>query len=482
MAAAAATAAAPVEFNPTRQGKFKVLIGDSLKPGADDAQSSSSSPSSVYSSFRYNTAPPAGPSKLSSQGTSGQFSLSYDDDKETAFTGAQRPGRKLECILVYNPKDNTFTLERTSSVFTFNQSHPFSDTPPIPTATYEDDLTTTTTSTVSTVNNNNNGNGNGNNSDDEDAQLADAENPFDVRHFTNRVLPNSDEDEDERDDQKDEDSDVEMEDVDAQATPPEPEAEQEAAVTPGQSASTPIPAASSSATATPNPTLGPMKRKPKKPVDPFMKPTRKPKVPASAASASNAGRSPLLHPDMAGNGKEASMSPQPRLPSPMHLNGKPTQRRGRVQQKEESSESDADSSDEDDDRSRRPLPINKPIQSIAMSREPSFSGSILSNHTPEVLDFPDPKSEDKADADEDDFDLDAAMAEEFDFMADDDEEGGAGGGGGMGELTIEGEDDSRSGIGLAIGGLGGNVAPVSLSSMLGSRRRDESEEESSEEE
>ncbi|RVD89944.1 uncharacterized protein DFL_000930 [Arthrobotrys flagrans] len=446
---AAATTAAPVEFNPTRQGKFKVLIGDSLKPGAEDGQSSN-----VYSSFRYNTAPPSGPSKLS-QGDNGQFNLSYEDDKETSYTGAQRPGRKLECILVYNPKDNTFTLERTSSVFTFNRSHPFSDIASIPTATYEDEATAVA-----------------GNSDDEDAQLADAENPFDVRHFTSRVLPNSEEDEDEREDQKEEDTDVEMEDVDAQAAAAEPEPEQETAVTPGQSASTPIP--TSSATPTPNPSLGPMKRKTKV-VNPFMKPTRKPK----ATAASNTGKSPLLHPDMAAHGKEASMSPQPRLPSPMHLDRKPAARKGRVQQKEESSESDVDSSDEDDDR-RRPPPVNKHIQSVAMSREPSFSGSILSNNAPDELEFPDPKSEDKGDAEDDDFDLDAAMAEEFDFMDEDDEGGGGGGGGG--ELTIEGEDDNRSGIGLGIGNLSSTAAPVSLSSMMGGRRRDESEEESSEEE
>ncbi|KAK6512712.1 hypothetical protein TWF506_008883 [Arthrobotrys conoides] len=442
---ATATTVAPVEFNSTRQGKFKVLIGDSLKPGAEDAQSAN-----VYSSFRYNTTPPSGPSKLSRTGTS-QFNLSYEDDKEISYTGAQRPGRKLECILVYNPKDNTFTLERTSSVFTFNQSHPFSDIPSIPTATYEDEVTATV-----------------GNSDDEDAQLADAENPFDVRHFTTRVLPNSDEDEDEREDQKEEDTDIEMEDVDAQATATELELEQETAVTPGQSASTPIP--SSSATATPNPSLGVIKRKTKV-VNPFMKPTRKQRVPA----ASNTGKSPLLHPDMAANGKEASMSPQPRLPSPMHIDRKPAARKGRVQQKEESSESDIDSSDEEDDR-RRPLPVNKHIQSVAMSREPSFSGSILSNNAPDELEFPDPKSEDKGDAEDDDFDLDAAMAEEF---MDDDDEGGGGGGG---ELTIEGEDDNRSGIGLGIGNISGTAVPVSLSSMMGGRRRDESEEESSEEE
>ncbi|KAK6525571.1 hypothetical protein TWF281_010628 [Arthrobotrys megalospora] len=448
---AAAVSAAPVEFNPTRQGKFKVLIGDSLKPGPEDGQSSN-----IYSSFRYNTAPPSSPSKLS-QTNNGQFSLSYEDDKETSYTGAQRPGRKLECVLVYNPKDNTFTLERTSSVFTFNQSHPFSDIASIPTATYEDEATAV-----------------GGNSDDEDAQLADAENPFDVRHFTNRVLPNSDDDEDEREDQKEEDTDVEMEDVDAQGTATELEPEQEIAVTPGQSASTPIP--TSSATPTPNPSLGPMKRKMKKPIDPFMKPTRKPKAPA----ASNTGKSPLLHPDMAVHGKEASVSPQ-RLPSPMHTDRKPQARKGRVQQREESSESDADSSDVDDDhrRSLQP-PVNKHIQSVAMSRETSFSGSILSNNAPDELEFPDPKSEDKGDVEDDDFDLDAAMAEEFDFMDEDGDEGGGGGGGG--ELTIEGEDDNRSGIGLGIGNLSGTAVPVSLSSMMGGRRRDESEEESSEEE
>ncbi|KAK6336625.1 hypothetical protein TWF718_009421 [Orbilia javanica] len=450
-AAVAAAAAAAVEFNPTRQGKFKVLIGDSLKPGAEDGQSSN-----VYSSFRYNTAPPSGSSKLS-QTDNGHFNLSYEDDKETSYAGAQRPGRKLECILVYNPKDNTFTLERTSSVFTFNQSHPFSGIEPIPAATYEDEATATAAG----------------NSDDEDAQLADAENPFDIRHFTNRVLPNSDEDEDEREDHKEEDTDVEMEDADGQAITTEPEPEQETAVTPGQSASTPIPA--SSATATPNPSLGPIKRKTKVPVNPFMKPTRKPKAPA----ASNTGKSPLLHPDMAAQGKEASMSPQPRLPSPMHLDRKQAPRKGRVQQKEDSSESDVDSSDEDDDR-RRPPPVNRHIQAAAMSREPSFSGSILSKNAPDELEFPDPKSEDKGDAEDDDFDLDAAMAEEFDFMDEDDEGGGGGGGGG--ELTIEGEDDNRSGIGLGIGNLNSTAAPVSLSSMMGGRRRDESEEESSEEE
>ncbi|KAF3085323.1 hypothetical protein TWF569_001331 [Orbilia oligospora] len=444
---AAATTVAPVEFNPTRQGKFKVLIGDSLKPGAEDGQSPN-----VYSSFRYNTAPPSGPSKLS-QTDNGQFNLLYEDDRETSYTGAQRPGRKLECILVYNPKDNTFTLERTSSIFTFNQSHPFSEVPSIPAATYEDEVTAAV-----------------GNSDDEDAQLADAENPFDVRHFTSRVLPNSDEDDDEREDQKEEDTDVEMEDVDPQAAVTEPEQEQETAVTPGQSASTPIPA--SSATPIPNPSLGMIKRKTKA-VNPFMKPTRKPKAPA----ASNAGRSPLLHPDMAAHGKEASMSPQPRLPSPMHIDRKPAARKGRVQQKEESSESDADSSDEENNR-RRPPPVNKHIQSVAMSREPSFSGSILSNNAPDELEFPDPKSEDKGDGEDDDFDLDKAMAEEFDFMEDDDE----GEGGGGGELTIEGEDENRSGIGLGIGNISSTAVPVSLSSMMGGRRRDESEEESSEEE
>ncbi|KAK6507396.1 hypothetical protein TWF481_005829 [Arthrobotrys musiformis] len=458
---AAATAVAPVEFNPTRQGKFKVLIGDSLKPGAEDGQSSN-----VYSSFRYNTAPPSGPSKLS-QGDNGQFNLSYEDRKETSYTGAQRPGRKLECILVYNPKDNTFTLERTSSVFTFNQSHPFSEIASIPSATYEDDATAVAAG----------------NSDDEDAQLADAENPFDVRHFANRVLPNSDEDEDEREDQKEEDSDVEMEDVDAQVMAAEPEPEQEAAVTPGQSASTPVPA--SSATQTPNPSLGRIKRKTKV-VDPFMKPTRKPKAPA-ASSAANARKSPLLHPGTAAYGKEASMSPQPYLPSPMHHDRKPPARKGRVQQKEESSESDVDSSDEDDNR-RRPPPVNKHIQSVAMSREQSFSGSILSNNAPDELEFPDPKSEDKGDADEEDFDFARAMAEEFDLMGDDDDdednddEFDRGGGGGGGELTIEGEDDNRSGIGLGIGNLSGNPEPISLRSIVGGGGGNESEEESSEEE
>ncbi|KAK6537688.1 hypothetical protein TWF694_011861 [Orbilia ellipsospora] len=446
-----ATASA-VEFNPTRQGKFKVLIGDSIKHTADDAQSSS-----VYSSFRYNAAPPSGTSKLS-QADAGQFNLSYEDEKETAYAGTQRPGRKLECILVYNPKDNSFTLERMTSVFTFNQSHPTSDMASIPTATYDDDPAT----------------GAGNSTDDEDAQLADAENPFDIRHFNSRALPNSDEDDDEREETKEEDTDVDMEDVDTHTTAVEPEHEPEIALTPGPASSTPIPA--SSATPTPNPALPMLKRKPKKPVDPFMKPTRgKPKAPANPA---NQGRSPLLHPDAALHAKEASMSPQPRLPSPMHLDRKATSRNSRV--KEVSSESDADSSDEDSDNDRRrrpPPPTNKHIRSGGMSREPSFTGSILSNNAPDELEFPDPKSEDKGEAAEEEvFDLDRAMLEEFDFSGDEDEVAGGGG-----DLMIEGEEERR-GIGLGINNLNSGVAPVSLSSITGGRGRDESEEESSEEE
>ncbi|KAF3935941.1 hypothetical protein ABW20_dc0110482 [Dactylellina cionopaga] len=448
-----------VEFNPTRQGKFKVLIGDSLKPGAEDGQSATT----AYSSFRYNSVPPAGPSKLS-QADNGQFNLSYEDGKETAYAGSQRLGRKLECVMVYNPKDNTFTLERMSSVFTFNQSQPVSNLATIPTATYEDEAAA----------------GGGNSTDDEDAQLADAENPFDVRHFS-RVLSNEDEDEDEREEQKDEDTDVDMEDADVHITATEhdqddQEHEQETALTPGASSSTPIPA--SSLTPTPNPALPALKRKPKKPVDPFMKPSRKPK----AVASSHAGRSPLLHPDAALHGKDASMSPQPRLPSPMHIDRKAPARKTRQQQREQSSESDADSSDEDsgDERRRRPPPISKHVRSSGMSREPSFAGSILSNTAPDELEFPDPKSEDKAGGgvEDDDFDLEGAMAEEFDFMDDDDEGGGGDGGGG--DLMIEGEDQ-KSGIGLGINNLNSTVAPVSLSSMLGVRR-DESEEESSEEE
>ncbi|EPS45606.1 hypothetical protein H072_425 [Dactylellina haptotyla CBS 200.50] len=447
-------AATAVEFNPTRHGKFKVLVGDSLKHAGDEGQSST-----IYSSFRYNTAPPTVTSKLSQADGNGQFELSYDDSKDTAYTGTQRPGRKLECILVYNPKDNSFTLERMSSIFTFNQSHPVSDLASIPTATYDDEQAA---------------GGGGNSTDDEDTQLADAENPFDVRHFNSRILPNSDEDEDDREEQKEEDTDVDMEDVDAHnSSARSPEQERETALTPGPSSSTPIPA--SSAAATPNPSLPPLKRKPKKPVDPFMK---KPSRPPKATVSSNIGKSPLLHPDAALNPREASMSPQPRLPSPMHLDRKPSGRKARIQ--EPSSESDADSSgaDSGDDRRGRKPPINKHIRSSGMSREPSYTGSILSAHAPDELEFPDPKGEDKGEAnDEEDFDLDAAMAEEFDFM-NSDEEGGIGGSGG--DLMIEGEDDNR--IGLGINNIGSTVAPMSLSSMTGGRRKDESEEESSEEE
>ncbi|KAJ6257095.1 hypothetical protein Dda_7980 [Drechslerella dactyloides] len=456
-------AAPAVDFNPTRQGKFKVLIGDSLKPGADDASQSSN----VYSSFRYNTTPPEGLSKLI-RSDNGNYTLSYDDDKDTSYSGAQRPGRKLECLLVYNPKDNTFTLERMSSVFTFNQSHPTSDTAAIPTATYDEEALA-------------NGSGNGNGTDDEEAPLADAENPFDVRHFATRVLPNSDEDDEEKDDQehKDEDTDVDMDDADAHATMDHEHEPQESATTPGAvpSSSTPIPV--SSATATPNPARPQAKRKPKKPAAVFMKPTKAKAQQAAAAAA----KSPLLHPGTANDRhKEASMSPQPRLPSPLN----PPVHSRNVQ---ESSESDVDSSDEDDDRDRggrrgQP-PVNKHIQSLGMSREPSFTGSILSNNPPDELEFPDPKSEGKADAEEDDdFNLEEAM-EEFDFMNDDEEESGGGGGGG--DLTIEGEDEGGRGIGLGISNSrninSATGAPMSLSMMTGgSRRLDDSEEESSEEE
>ncbi|KAK6346938.1 hypothetical protein TWF696_007035 [Orbilia brochopaga] len=448
-------AAPAVDFNPTRQGKFKVLVGDSLKPNAEDGSQSSN----VYSSFRYNTTPPEGLSKLN-RSDNGQYSLSYNDDKDTTYAGAQRPGRKLECILVYNPKDNTFTLERMSSVFTFNQSHPTSDSDPIPTATYDEEATA------------GGGSGNGNGTDDEEAPLADAENPFDVRHFNGRVLPNSDEDDEDKDDQehKDEDTDVDMDDADAHGVTMDHDHDhQEPASTPGAvpSSSTPVPV--SSATPTPNPTVAPMKRKPKKPqkpVDPFMKkPSAKVKAQqaAAAAAAAAAAKSPLLHPGAANDRfKEASMSPQPRLPSPIN----PPAKSRAVQ--EESSESDVDSSDEDDDRDRggrrgQP-PVNRHIQSV------------------------DPKSEGKADAEEDDeFNLEEAM-EEFDFMNDDEDEsgGGGGGGGGGGDLTIEGEDERGTGIGLGISN-GRNMnsvsgAPMSLSEMTGSRRLDDSEEESSEEE
>ncbi|KAF3917383.1 hypothetical protein ABW21_db0203854 [Orbilia brochopaga] len=482
-------AAPAVDFNPTRQGKFKVLIGDSLKPAAEEG----SQTPNVYSSFRYNTTPPEGSSKLL-RSDNGQYDLSYNvctfvpryhirsllwiliygiqDDKDTAYSGTQRPGRKLECILVYNPKDNTFTLERMSSVFTFNQSHPTSDSDAIPTATYDEEAAV------------NGSSGNGNGTDDEDAPLADAENPFDVRHFAGRVLPNSDEDDEEKDDQehKDEDTDVDMEEVDTHGASIDLDNEhQEPASTPGAvpSSSTPIPI--SSMTPTPNPTVAPVKRKPKKPVDPFMKkPSAKVRAKQAAAAAA---KSPLLHPGAAKDrSKEASMSPQPALPSPINP---PTKSRN---VREVSSESDVDSSDEDDERNRggrRGQPLgNKHLQSAGMSREPSFTGSILSNNPPDELEFPDPKSEGKADAEEDDdFNLEEAM-EEFDFMNDDEEEGGGAGGGG--DLTIEGEDERGSGIGLGISNgrnmtLGSGV-PMSLSEMTGSRRLDDSEEESSEEE
>ncbi|KAF3942340.1 hypothetical protein ABW19_dt0208209 [Dactylella cylindrospora] len=441
--------AAAVDFNPTQKGKFKVLIGDSIKNGAEDSQSANS-----YSSFRYNTTPPESISKLI-QTDNGQFNLSYEDDKDTSYSGTQRPGRKLECVLVYNPKDNTFTLERMSSVFTFNQTHPTSDSAPIPAATYDDEAS-------------------GNISDDEDAQLADAENPFDVRHFTGRAQQNSDEDDDDRKDHEDEDSDVEMDDADVHATitEQEQEQEQETALTPGASASTPIPASS----ATPTPALAPLPVKRRaKPVDVFMKQTRKPKAPAANK------RSPMPRPSAASisdDRKEASMSPQFALPSPMHTDHKPSASSRRV---EESSESDVDSSDEDSDdergnNSRRPL-VNKNLQPVPMSREPSYTGSILSNRADDVLELPDPKSDEKGDEDlEDELDLFAAMEKEFDVSDEDEDEGGGGD-----VMIIEGEAES-GGIGLGINNVNTGAIPMSLSRMTGGGRRDESEEESSEEE
>ncbi|KAL7272024.1 hypothetical protein RUND412_005182 [Rhizina undulata] len=157
-------------IDPSKAAEYSISIGESLKRvNLNEAP--------VYTSVKYNFKPPSTlantiPGKLTPapRPSSPPFTLmltpSGNSDskpaKEIAYTGAQHPAKKTECLLLYNPTTQEFVLEKLDSTFTFNAKVFENAHPPLPLEREE--------------------------SEDEAASPVEKDdtNPFDYRHFLNR--------------------------------------------------------------------------------------------------------------------------------------------------------------------------------------------------------------------------------------------------------------------------------------------------------
>ncbi|KAG0131208.1 hypothetical protein HOY82DRAFT_585217 [Tuber indicum] len=167
-------AAADKSAKPTveviKQGMYNIVIGDSLKRenGHGDGD--------LFASVKYNFKPPSSlvnsvPPRLTKSEAGGEapYTLtltppSQPSPNHIVYEGAQHIPKKTECILLFDPAKQTFTLEKLSSAFTFNAKVFANAHPPLPLRPPVID------------------------GDDDEISLEEKEddNPFDYRHFLNK--------------------------------------------------------------------------------------------------------------------------------------------------------------------------------------------------------------------------------------------------------------------------------------------------------
>ncbi|KAG0636111.1 RNA polymerase II transcription elongation factor-domain-containing protein [Tuber brumale] len=154
----------------TKQGMYNIVIGDSLKRenGHGDGD--------LFASVKYNFKPPSSlvnsvPPRLTKSEAGGEapYTLTLTPPNQPSpnhivYEGAQHIPKKTECILLFDPAKQTFTLEKLSSAFTFNAKVFANAHPPLPLRPPVID-----------------------GDDDEiSAEEKEDDNPFDYRHFLNK--------------------------------------------------------------------------------------------------------------------------------------------------------------------------------------------------------------------------------------------------------------------------------------------------------
>ncbi|CUS07243.1 unnamed protein product [Tuber aestivum] len=154
----------------TKQGRYNIVIGDSLKRENGHVDGD------LFASVKYNFKPPSSlangvPPRLTKSEAGGEapYTLtltppSQPSPNHIVYEGAQHIPKKTECILLFDPEKQTFTLEKLSSAFTFNAKVFANAHPPLPLRPPVVD-----------------------GDDDEiSADEKEDDNPFDYRHFLNK--------------------------------------------------------------------------------------------------------------------------------------------------------------------------------------------------------------------------------------------------------------------------------------------------------